>query len=475
MKINKIYPVILSGGSGTRLWPQSRLSFPKQFLKINSDYTLIQETLIRIKNNKIFHSPILICNDEHRFLMAEQLRKLKIKPKLIILEPVGKNTAAAVTVASLIIKEIDENAKILVLSSDHKINKTRNFHKIISSCARICDQNKIIIFGIKPNQPDKDFGYIKKGKVFDRKSNTFYVDAFKEKPSLDKAKKYLKNKNFFWNSGIFFFKANLMLKEIELYDKKILNQSYNSIKYSTKDLDFLRLSKKYFNKIISKPIDISVIEKSKNIVVKNFNIEWCDIGSWPSIFNLSKKDKKNNLIKGSIEITNVKNSFIQSENQQVMVIEQKNLIIISTKDALLVMPNDKSINIKKSIQNLSKKNNEKVQYHPTVYRPWGSFEVLLTEKNYQVKKLIINPNQKISLQKHKHRSEHWVVVKGNASVTKNNKVYNLKKNYSIDIPKETKHRIENKEKTPLVIIEIQTGNKLLENDIIRFEDIYNRN
>ena len=208
MKINKIYPVILSGGSGTRLWPQSRLSFPKQFLKINSDYTLIQETLIRIKNKKIFHPPILICNDEHRFLIAEQLREIGIKPKLIILEPIGKNTAAAVTIASLMVKKIDENSKILVLSSDHKINKTNNFHKIINNCSRICDKNKIIIFGIKPNQPDKNFGYIKKGKIYDKKSKTFYVDEFKEKPSLDKAKKYLKNKNFFWNSGMFFFKAN---------------------------------------------------------------------------------------------------------------------------------------------------------------------------------------------------------------------------------------------------------------------------
>ena len=452
MKINKIYPVILSGGSGTRLWPQSRLSFPKQFLKINSDYTLIQETLIRIKNKKIFHPPVLICNDEHRFLIAEQLREIGVKPKLIILEPVGRNTAAAVTIASLIVKKIDENAKILILSSDHKINKTNNFHKIINNCSRICNKNKIIIFGIRPKEPDKNFGYIKKGKIFDKKSNTFYVDEFKEKPSLDKAKKYLKNKDFFWNSGIFFFKANLMLKEVERYDKEILNQSNNSIKYSNKDLDFLRLSKKHFSKITSKPIDISVIEKSKNVVVKNFDIEWSDIGSWPSIFNLSKKDKQNNLIKGSVEIKNVKNSFIQSENQQVMAIGQKDLIIISTKDALLIMPNNKNINIKESIQNLSKKNNEKTQYHPTVYRPWGSFEVLLTKKNYQVKKLIINPKQKISYQKHKYRSEHWIVVKGKACVTKNNKTYNLKKNQSIDIPKGAKHRVENKKKFRLQLL-----------------------
>tara|TARA_Y100000590_G_scaffold214633_1_gene243329 strand:- start:4863 stop:6290 length:1428 start_codon:yes stop_codon:yes gene_type:complete len=474
MKFNKIYPVILSGGSGTRLWPQSRLSFPKQFLKINSNYTLIQETLLRIKNKKLFHPPILICNDEHRFLIAEQLRELKIKPKLIILEPVGKNTGAAVTVASLIINKIERNAKILILSSDHKINSTKNFHNLINRSKDICEKNKIIIFGIKPNQPDKNYGYIKKGKIFDKKTKTFFVDEFKEKPTLNVAKKYLKNKNFFWNSGMFFFKASLMLNEIALYDQKTLNHSNNSIKYSSKDLDFLRLSKKFFNKIISKPIDVSVIEKSKNVVVKDFKINWSDVGSWPSIFDLSKKDKKSNLIKGAVELKNVTNSYVQSENQQVVVIGQKNLIIISTKDALLVMPNDKNINIKESIEDLSKKNNEKVQFHPTVYRPWGSFEVLLTKKNYQLKRLIINSKQKISYQKHLYRSEHWIVVSGKACITKNNKIYNLKKNQSIDIPKGSKHRVENKMREPLVIIEIQSGDKLLENDIIRFEDIYNR-
>ena len=475
MKINKIYPVILSGGSGTRLWPQSRLSFPKQFLKINSNYTLIQETLIRIKNKKLFHPPILICNDEHRFLIAEQLRELKIKPKLIILEPIGRNTTAAVTVASLIIKKLDKNAKILILSSDHKIDNAKKFHKLISNSRKICEKNKITIFGIKPNQPDKNYGYIKKGKIFDKKTNTFYVEEFKEKPSLEKAKKYLKNKNFFWNSGMFFFNAELMINEVSLYDKKTLKECNNSIIHSNKDLDFLRLSKKFFSKIISKPIDISVIEKSKNVVVKDFNINWSDVGSWPSIFNLSKKDKKNNIIKGSVQIKNVSNSFIQSENQQVVAINQKNIILISTKDALLIMPNDKNINIKENIENLSKTNNEKVQYHPTVYRPWGSFEVLLTKKNYQLKRLKINPKQKISYQKHRYRSEHWIVVNGSACITKNNKIYNLKKNQSIDIPKGAKHRVENKTSKPLVIIEIQSGDRLLENDIIRFEDIYNRN
>ena len=217
-----------------------------------------------------------------------------------------------------------------------------------------------------------------------------------------------------------------------------------------------------------------MIEKSRNVVVKDFKINWSDVGSWPSIFDLSKKDKKSNLIKGAVELKNVTNSYVQSENQQVVVIGQKNLIIISTKDALLVMPNDKNINIKESIEDLSKKNNEKVQFHPTVYRPWGSFEVLLTKKNYQLKRLIINSKQKISYQKHLYRSEHWIVVSGKACITKNNKIYNLKKNQSIDIPKGSKHRVENKMREPLVIIEIQSGDKLLENDIIRFEDIYNR-
>jgi len=468
----KIKPVILCGGAGTRLWLNQKISQPKQFIDFGG-WTLFQKTLSRIKN-PIFDHPVISTNLKYLKQIRYHLKNNKIKKFKIILEPSKKNTAPAI-LSSALIKDIPKQQTLMFFPADHLVEKTNIFNSAINKNKKNLNDKNIFIFGIKPNQPDKNFGYIKKGKIFDKKSNTFYVDEFKEKPSLDKAKKYLKNKNFFWNSGMFFFKANLMLKEIELYDKKILNQSNNSIKYSNKDLDFLRLSKKHFSKIISKPIDISVIEKSKNIIVKNFDIEWSDVGSWPSIFNLSKKDKKNNLIKGSVEIKNVKNSFIQSENQQIMVIGQKDLIIISTKDALLIMPNDKDVNIKENIQSLSKKNNEKVQYHPTVYRPWGSFEVLLTKKNYQVKRLIINPKQKISYQKHKYRSEHWIVVKGKACITKNNKVYNLKKNQSIDIPKGAKHRVENKEKIPLTIIEIQTGDKLLENDIIRFEDIYNRN
>jgi len=474
VKINKIYPIILSGGSGTRLWPESRLSFPKQFLKINSNYTLIQETLLRIKNKNFFHSPILICNDEHRFLIAEQLRELGVKPKLIILEPLPKNTGPAVAIASCIVKEIEEKGKILILPSDHKINDVRKFQNIINQCQKVCEENKIVTFGILPNEPDSNFGYIKKGNVIDRKNKIYAVKEFKEKPTLAAAKKYLKNKNFFWNSGIFFCKANKMLDEISIYDKKTFLNSIKAIKRANKDLDFLRLSRKYFCQTISKPIDKSVLEKSKDVVLKNFKVGWSDVGSWQSIYNLSKKNKQKNLLKGPIETTNVKNSIIHSENQQVLIIEQKNIVVISTKDALLIMPNKKNTNIKKSIENLSKVNKEKILYHPKVYRPWGSFEVLLTKKNYQVKKLIINPKQKISLQKHLYRSENWIIVQGIAKVTKNNKNYKLNKNQSISIPNKTIHRVENIGKDPLIIIEVQSGERLLENDIIRLEDIYNR-
>ena len=473
MKNKKIHPVILSGGSGTRLWPESRLSFPKQFLKINSKYTLIQETLLRIKNKNLFHPPILICNDEHRFLIAEQLRELGIKPKLIILEPIAKNTGPAVAIASFIVKEIEENGKIIILPSDHKINEKNKFQNAIKQSTKICEENKIITFGIEPNEPDTNFGYIKKGKIIDSKNKIFVADKFEEKPSLNKAKEYLKNKKFLWNSGIFFCKAKTMLNEISIYDKKTFTNSINAIKKANKDLDFLRLSKKYFSKTNAKPIDIAVLEKSKEVALKVFKVGWYDVGSWPSIYNLSKK-KGGNVLKGSVKTMNVENSLIHSQNQQVMVIEQKNLVVISTKDALLIMPNNKSTNIKRSIENLSKTNKETILFHPKVYRPWGSFDVLLTKKNYQVKKLIINPQQKISLQKHLYRSENWIVVQGRAKITKNNKNYILTKNQSISIPKKTIHRVENIGKDPVIIIEVQSGEKLLEGDIIRLEDIYNR-
>ena len=291
MKNKKIHPVILSGGSGTRLWPESRLSFPKQFLKINSKYTLIQETLLRIKNKNLFHPPILICNDEHRFLIAEQLRELGIKPKLIILEPIAKNTGPAVAIASFIVKEIEENGKIIILPSDHKINEKNKFQNAIKQSTKICEENKIITFGIEPNEPDTNFGYIKKGKIIDGKNKIFVADKFEEKPSLNKAKEYLKNKKFLWNSGIFFCKAKTMLNEISIYDKKTFTNSINAIKKANKDLDFLRLSKKYFSKTNAKPIDIAVLEKSKEVVLKIFKVGWHDIGSWSSIYNLSKKNK----------------------------------------------------------------------------------------------------------------------------------------------------------------------------------------
>ena len=473
MKNKKIHPVILSGGSGTRLWPESRLSFPKQFLKINSKYTLIQETLLRIKNRNLFHPPILICNDEHRFLIAEQLRELGIKPKLIILEPIAKNTGPAVAIASFIVKEIEENGKIIILPSDHKINEKNKFQNAIKQSAKICEENKIITFGIEPSEPDTNFGYIKKGKIIDSKNKIFVADKFEEKPSLNKAKEYLKNKKFLWNSGIFFCKAKTMLNEISIYDKKTFTNSINAIKKANKDLDFLRLSKKYFSKTNAKPIDIAVLEKSKEVALKVFKVGWYDIGSWPSIYNLSKK-RGGNVLKGSVKTMNVENSLIHSQNQQVMVIEQKNLVVISTKDALLIMPNDKNTNIKRSIENLSKTNKETILFHPKVYRPWGSFDVLLTKKNYQVKKLIINPQQKISLQKHLYRSENWIIIQGRAKITKNNKNYILTKNQSISIPKKTIHRVENIGKDPVIIIEVQSGEKLLEGDIIRLEDIYNR-
>ena len=359
MKNKKIHPVILSGGSGTRLWPESRLSFPKQFLKINSKYTLIQETLLRIKNKNLFHPPILICNDEHRFLIAEQLRELGIKPKLIILEPIAKNTGPAVAIASFIVKEIEENGKIIILPSDHKINEKNKFQNAIKQSAKICEENKIITFGIEPNEPDTNFGYIKKGKIIDSKNKIFVADKFEEKPSLNKAKEYLKNKKFLWNSGIFFCKAKTMLNEISIYDKKTFTNSINAIKKANKDLDFLRLSKKYFSKTNAKPIDIAVLEKSKEVALKVFKAGWYDVGSWPSIYNLSKK-KGGNVLKGSVKTMNVENSLIHSQNQQVMVIEQKNLVVISTKDALLIMPNNKSTNIKRSIENLSKTNKETI-------------------------------------------------------------------------------------------------------------------
>ena len=466
-----IVPVILSGGSGTRLWPLSRKFYPKQFLSLINETSLLQDTVLRLP--KITEPPLIICNEEHRFLAAEQLRQINTTPNGIILEPVGKNTAPAIALAAL--KLIDKNTDplLLVLSADHLIQDNKAFHQAIVFAEKLANKDKLITFGIVPDKAETGYGYIETGKSLD--NNCYEIKSFKEKPHKKDAELYLKSNKYLWNSGMFMFKASTYLKELEKFEPNILKLCKKSLEITKqKDLDFIRLNNKDFFQCPNKSIDYAIMEKTDNAAVVSLDANWSDIGSWAALFGAGNKDKNGNVTLGDVILDNVSNTFTHSSNRLVSVSAVSNLIIVDTQDALLVT--DKTNNNISNIINVLKKNNRpELENHRKVYRPWGYYDSIDSGIGFQVKRIFVNPGAKLSLQKHKKRAEHWVVVKGVASITCGNKLFQLKDNQSTFIPKGEIHRLENNEKTPLEIIEIQTGSYLGEDDIIRLEDDYQRN
>jgi mannose-1-phosphate guanylyltransferase/mannose-6-phosphate isomerase len=466
-----IVPVILSGGSGTRLWPLSRKLYPKQFLALINETSLFQDTITRLPEG--VSDPIIICNEEHRFIVAEQLRQIKSKSKGIILEPIGKNTAPAIAIAAMSILNEKEDSILLVLSADHLIKDMQKFQDSLQIANRIADEGKMVTLGIQPHKPEIGYGYI---EVDNSKKNKYYnIISFREKPNLVDAKKYLDSGNHYWNSGIFIFKASSYLEELEKYEPEIFNICKQSYKKATKDLDFIRLDNEEFQKCENKSIDYAVMEKTKNGMVVPFNGTWSDIGSWEALWDSKTKDINNNVSEGDVITTKVKNSYIHSTNRLVTVNDVSDLVIIDTQDALLVSSKKNSQEIKNIVQKLNDDDRNESKSHRKVYRPWGYFDSIDLGKNFQVKRILVNPGAKLSLQKHKKRAEHWVIVKGIALITCGDKVFKLKENESTYIPKGETHRLENHEKIPLEIIEIQTGNYLGEDDIIRLDDDYKRN
>ena len=466
-----IVPVILSGGSGTRLWPLSRKLYPKQFLALINETSLFQDTITRLPEG--VSDPIIICNEEHRFIVAEQLRQIKSKSKGIILEPIGKNTAPAIAIAAMSILNEKEDSILLVLSADHLIKDMQKFQDSLQIANRIADEGKMVTLGIQPHKPEIGYGYI---EVDNSKKNKYYnIISFREKPNLVDAKKYLDSGNHYWNSGIFIFKASSYLEELEKYEPEIFNICKQSYKKATKDLDFIRLDNEEFQKCENKSIDYAVMEKTKNGMVVPFNGTWSDIGSWDALWDSKTKDINNNVSEGDVITTKVKNSYIHSTNRLVTVNDVSDLVIIDTQDALLVSSKKNSQEIKNIVQKLNDDDRNESKSHRKVYRPWGYFDSIDLGKNFQVKRILVNPGAKLSLQKHKKRAEHWVIVKGIALITCGDKVFKLKENESTYIPKGETHRLENHEKIPLEIIEIQTGNYLGEDDIIRLDDDYKRN
>ena len=466
-----IVPVILSGGSGTRLWPLSRKLYPKQFINLVNETSLFQDTILRLQEG--LSDPLIICNEEHRFLAAEQLREINIKTKGIILEPEGKNTAPAIALSALKFLNAGEDPILLVLSADHLIKNVKKFHQSIHIASELAENDKLITFGVFPDRAEIEYGYIESN--FNKNDSYYSIKSFTEKPSLSNAKKYVDSGNYLWNSGMFMFKASVYLNELEKFEPEIFSICKESIKSENIDSDFIRIDKKVFHQCPNKSIDYAVMENTTNGLVVPLDANWSDVGSWLSLWHIKTKDNKGNTSEGDVVLENVTNTYTYSSTRLVSVIGVSNLVIVDTQDALLVADKRQTHNIKKIIKILKNDKRSELENHRKVFRPWGYYDSLDSGEGFKVKRIVVNSGAKLSLQKHKYRSEHWVIVKGVAQVTCDKKVFELSANQSTYIPQGSIHRLENCQDTPLEIIEIQTGSYFGEDDIIRQEDDYERN
>ena len=477
MSSEKILPVILCGGSGSRLWPLSRQSFPKQFLslKFTNGQSLLQRTQNRLKKIKNIQAPILICNEEHRFIVAEQMRELKIKPNAIILEPFGRNTAPAITIAALKSLEIYENPTLLVLSSDHQIEDEDKFAEVIEKGFKFSEEGGLVTFGIVPTSPEVGYGYIKSAEPLSKSIiKGSKIDCFIEKPNKNLAETFIRDNRYTWNSGIFMFKANSILKELKNLSPDLVNKCNSSLEKKLFDLDFQRLDKDTFRSCPNISIDVAVMEKTKNSFVLPLDVGWSDIGSWDFVWKISKPDSNGNVIEGNIIEKHTKDSYLHSESRLIAAIGIKNIIVVETRDAILIANKDYSQEVKDIVNSLKEKKISQGIEHQKCFRPWGTYETLIKEKKWQVKLIKVKSGEKLSLQKHRYRSEHWVVVSGTAKVEINGKEMILNENQSSYIPLGYKHRLSNPGKDDLKIIEVQSGSYLGEDDIERFEDNYGR-
>ena len=461
-----ICPVIMAGGSGTRLWPLSRASHPKQFLRLNGDDTMLQATCKRLTGLDA-QSPIIICNEEHRFFVAEQLREID-KLGSIILEPVGRNTAPAIALAAL---TAENDPLLLILAADHVIQDEAAFRDVIMRAIPLAEAGKLVTFGIVPSEPSTGYGYIRRGNDV---GEGFEVHEFVEKPNVEVAQGYMSSGEYYWNSGMFLFRASRYLKELGKFRPDILEKCKLSVNEVKADLDFLRIDKQTFESCPSESIDYAVMEKTSNGVVVPMDAGWSDIGSWTSLWDINKKDSEGNSTRGDVILHNSKNSYIDAGNNLVTAIGVDDLIIVSTSDSLMVAHKDSVQDVKVIAQKLKEDSRTEWNLHPEVYRPWGKYDSINSAIGYQVKKLTVNPGAKLSVQMHYHRSEHWIVVAGQARVHYGDESSILNVNESTYHGKEVVHALENPGDVPLELIEVQVGDYLGEDDIVRFADIYGR-
>ncbi|WP_019026668.1 mannose-1-phosphate guanylyltransferase/mannose-6-phosphate isomerase [Colwellia piezophila] len=474
-----ILPVIMSGGSGSRLWPLSRALHPKQFLALLNDKTMLQETINRLDSSNCLE-PLIICNEEHRFIVAEQLRANGTGSSDIILEPMGKNTAPAITLAALAAMANGEDPLLLVLAADHVIKDVEAFQKAVVTATAFAQQDKLVTFGIVPTQAETGYGYIKQGTQQSQvEAVGFVVDSFVEKPDLATAQAYLDSGEYLWNSGMFMFKASRYLEELAKFSPEMLAVCTEAYEGKSKDLDFTRISADIFSKCPEDSIDYAVMEplckaEGAGAIVVPMDAGWSDVGSFSSLWEVSEKDENGNVNTGDVISHATTNCYISANNKLVTTVGVDNLVIVETKDAILVACKDQVQDVKAIVNMLKAEDRYEYKHQREVYRPWGKYDSLDFGDRDQVKRITVKPGAKLSLQMHHHRAEHWIVVSGTARVTNGEKEFLLTENQSTYIPLGTIHSLENPGVLPLELIEVQTGSYLGEDDIVRFDDKYGR-
>ncbi|HKF70602.1 MAG TPA: mannose-1-phosphate guanylyltransferase/mannose-6-phosphate isomerase [Stellaceae bacterium] len=469
-----IHPVVLSGGSGTRLWPLSRALTPKQLLPLISENSLLQETVLRVNDPERFAPPLVIANDEHRFQVAEQLRLIGMKPRALVLEPQGRNTAPAIAVAALLLSADEPDALLLVLPSDHGIQHRAAFLAGVERAAAAARADALVTFGIKPDRAETGYGYIRRGKPWPGIEGCFAVAEFVEKPIAARAEQMLAAGGYDWNSGMFVLPAKLYLQELVRLDGAMVEACRRALSEAKRDLDFLRLGAEAFGAARSVSIDCAVMEHTKAAAVVPVEMGWSDIGSFDALWRAAPKDADGNVTVGDVVTAGARNSYLRSECRLVTALGIEDLVVVATEDTVLVVPRSRSADLKQLVAKLERDGRAVLHNHPLVERPWGSYRSIHNGERVQVKHIVVKPGGRLSLQYHHKRAEHWVVVQGIARVTRGDEVTTLIADQSTYIPLGMPHRLENLGDTPVHLIEVQTGSYLGEDDIVRLEDIYGR-
>jgi mannose-1-phosphate guanylyltransferase / mannose-6-phosphate isomerase len=469
----KVYPVILSGGSGTRLWPLSRAALPKQLLALHGERTMIQETVLRARLPGAA-DPLLLCSDAHRFLIAEQMQEIGVAPRAIVLEPMGRNTAPAAAVAALMIAEEDAKGVIMLLPSDHVVRDAKAFGEAAGLASAAAREGHIVTFGMAPSGPEIGYGYVHRGPRLETLDGAHRVQRFVEKPDVETAKGYMADGGYFWNSGMFVFRADVLIEDMRLHAPDVLAAAREALAKSQRDLDFVRLDAEAFANAPNISIDYALMEKTDRAAIVPCDIGWSDVGAWSALWDIRDRDAQSNVLLGDVIAHDSTGSYVHSDGRLTALVGVRDLVVIATDDAVLVADKSRAQDVKAVVDRLKSENRSEHTEHKRVFRPWGSYETVDIGDRFQVKHIMVKPGGRLSLQMHHHRAEHWVVVQGTARVTVGDKVSLLKENESTFIPLGERHRLENPGDVPLRLIEVQSGGYLGEDDIVRFDDAYGR-